>query len=183
MSGVTFHKYTDLAVVPEWAGKLDAGLDAVFFAASNTQTFADAAERARFRERWLGRYLTHDSQWAYVAASGGERVAGYLVASLDDPALAPRFSDLAYFARLAHLTKRFPAHLHINLAPSFRGAGTGSRLINQFITDARGAGAPGAHVVTSRGARNAGFYLRNGFREEGSDGEGAKEVIFLARAL
>jgi GNAT superfamily N-acetyltransferase len=160
-----------------------SGVDDVFFQSSNTQTFADAAARAAFRERWLGRFLTHDPQWAYVAVASSGRVAGYLVASLDDPALTPRFSDIPYFAAFKELTRRYPAHLHVNLAPECRGNGLGSELVARFNADAARAGCPGVHVVTSRGARNIGFYSRNGFRELGAMGEGAREVVFLGRDL
>ena len=139
--------------------------------------------RADFRERWLGRYLTHDAGWAYVAVAADATVAGYLVASLDDPARTARFSDIAYFSHFADLTKKYPAHLHVNLSAAFRNRGLGGELIERFATDAGKAGAPGVHVVTSRGARNAAFYNRNGFVEAGAHGEGAREVVFLARAL
>lgn len=159
------------------------GIDAVFFQSSNTQSFADAAARAAFRERWLGRYLHHDSQWAYVALAENGDVAGYLVGSLDDPAVSPRFDDIGYFAAFKELTRRFPAHLHVNLLPDARGAGIGGQLVARFVSDAANAGAPGVHVVTSRGARNVGFYARNGFTERGAAGEGAREVALLGRQL
>ena len=159
------------------------GLDAVFFASSNTQEFANDAARQEFRERWLGRYLRHDPNWAYVAVAANGAVVGYLVASVSDPALTPRFADIAYFSVFKDLTQRFPAHLHVNLATEFRSAGLGSRLIKRFVEDAKRADVPGVHVVTSRGSRNVAFYERNGFWEHGATGEGARAVVFLARAL
>ena len=45
---------------------LIGGIDAVFFEASNTKSFADDAARAAFRQRWLGRFLEHDAAWAYI---------------------------------------------------------------------------------------------------------------------
>lgn len=176
-----FHiqRYRDLVSDPA----LHAGIDQVFFVSSNTQVFVDDAARQEFRERWLGRYLAHDSAWAYVALSGDGTVAGYLVASLDDPATTPRFADISYFVHFANLTKAYPAHLHVNLDPAFRNHGIGSDLIARFAADAADAGVAGVHVVTSRGSRNVAFYNRNGFLEAGSHGTGAREVVFLARAL
>lgn len=162
---------------------LEAALDAVFFEASTVKTFASDAERAAFRERWLGRYLIHDPQWTYVALAGDGEVAGYLAGSIEDPALAPRFSDIAYFAAFADLTRRYPAHLHVNLAPADRNRGIGSALIQRFAADVASAGVLGVHVVTGRGARNVSFYTHNGFREAGAWGKGASEVVFLARDL
>lgn len=159
------------------------GVDAVFFDASNTKSFAEAEARAVFRERWLGRYLTHDPQWFYVAFASDGGVAGYLSGCLDDPARASRFSDIAYFAVWRDLTRQFPAHLHVNLAPQYRGSGAGSALVARFVAEAADGGAPGVHVVTSRGARNVRFYERNGFTEHGAFGAGAREVVLLARKL
>ncbi len=172
-------RYLDLGRDPA----LIAGIDQVFFESSNTQAFVDNAARAAFRERWLGRYLAHDPAWAYVAVAADATVAGYLVASLDDPALTPRFSDIPYFTHFASLTKKYPAHLHVNLGAAFRNRGLGGDLIERFATEAGKAGAPGVHVVTSRGARNIAFYNRNGFVEAGAHGADEREVVFLARAL
>jgi GNAT superfamily N-acetyltransferase len=164
-----------------------AELDEVFFEASGTKTFADEAARLSFRERWLGRYLTHDPELAFlaIAAPGQqeETLAGYLVGALDDPARAPRFADLGYFQNLADVTARYPAQLHVNLAPAWRGAGIGRDLVDAFIADARSAGAPGVHVVTSRGMRNVRFYAQCGFVELGACEWNGRELLMLGRAL
>ena len=176
---IAIHRYADIATEEA----LHTGLDAVFFESSNTQSFESAAHRATFRERWLGRYLAHDPGLVFVALDPQARVAGYIAGSVDDPAIAPRFADIGYFAEFKDLTWRYPAHLHVNIDPEFRGQGLGGRLIDTFAIAARQAGAPGVHVVTSRGARNVVFYTRNGFAEAGAAGEGAREVVFLARGL
>lgn len=178
-SGVTIHRFEDMP----GSAKLERGLDAVFFEASNTKTFADEAARRAFRERWLGRYLEHDPHFAHVAVSADGAVAGYVVGAVEDPARAARFHDLGYFQTFRDLTERFPAHLHINLAPEFRGRGLGGGLIARFIADAAAAGAAGVHVTTSRAARNVAFYERLGFEERGSTGDGASEIVFLAREI
>ena len=172
-------RFSDLAHTAELA----AGIDAVFFEASNTKTFASDAERAAFRDRWLGRYLAHDAAFARLALDSSGNVAGYVVGAIDDPALAPRFADIGYFKSFAELTRRFPAHLHVNVAPAHRGRGLGARLVGHFCDDARVAGAKGVHVVTSRDARNVGFYRGIGFTEQAAAGEGAASVVFLARPL
>lgn len=184
-SGYQIKRYADVraALTPEGCDALGRALDDIFFASSNTQSFASPQVRAEFRERWLGRYLMHDPQWAYVALTPEGAVAGYLAGCVDDPARTPRFADIGYFGTFATLTARYSAHLHINLAPHYRSGGIGSALVARFCADAVDAGALGMHVVTSRGARNVRFYERNGFREAGAMGEGPKEVVFLAKAL
>ena len=84
---------------------------------------------------------------------------------------------------LPALTRRFPAHLHINLARRFRNRGIGARLIEAFAEIARQAGAPGLHVVTGRAMRNVRFYERCGFVERGSTRRNGRELVFLGRQL
>lgn len=184
-AGLQIERYSDVlaALTADGREGLHRALDRIFFAASNTQSFASVGAREQFRERWLGRYLTHDPQWTYLALAGEGEVTGYLAGCLEDPARAQRFSDIGYFGCFAALTARYPAHLHINLADRYRSGGIGSALVTRFCADAARAGAPGVHVVTSRGARNVRFYAKNGFREAGAMGEGSKEVVFLAKGL
>jgi len=174
-----------LASYLELAAQKDIGpdLDAIFFEASNTKTFGSAVERAAFRYRWLGRYLEHDAGHAHLALNPSGDIVGYVVGALDDPARTPRFADIGYFATFRHLTDRYPAHLHVNVAPQFRNRGVGADLIRLFIADARQAGSRGVHVVTGASARNIPFYDGLGFAEVGRTGEGAREVVFLARSL
>lgn len=183
-------------------------LDRIFFQASSRQTFADAVERARFRERWLGRYLGADAGHGFAAViqddhggppcSGRCRIVGYVVGAMDNPALAPRFSDFGYGEEFLRYCAAFPAHLHINLLADHRGRGIGTRLIEAFCSHvaeasraARAAAvegqvaAPpnvcGVHVVTSANARNVGFYNQNGFKERARTGSAADALVFLAR--
>lgn len=160
----------------------EAAIEAIFFAASNTQTFDSLATRAAFRERWLGRYLRSDSQHVLLAcqeASGA--IVGYLTGCFDDPARAVRFADIGFYAQFAHLTERYPAHLHVNLDVAARSAGIGSKLVAAFVADVARAGLAGVHVVTGRGARNVSFYERAGFHERGIAASGGREVILLGR--
>ena len=110
--------------------RAEADIDRILFAASATRDFTDAGARARFRERWLGRYLTHDPRYTYVAFADDGAAVGYLVGCIEDPAGLPRFADIAYFASFAALTARYPAHLHINFDERARSQG--------FRVDARG---------------------------------------------
>jgi GNAT superfamily N-acetyltransferase len=164
-------------------GAAEREIERIFFAASGTQSFADEAARAVFRERWLGRYLAHDADKVFVALDGGGTVVGYLVGSFDDPAQTARFSDIGYFAELAHVTARYPAHLHVNLDERVRGAGVGSRLVEAFCAEASAAKMPGVHIVTGRGLRNVAFYQRLGFRERGAAVSNGRDVVMLCREL
>jgi GNAT superfamily N-acetyltransferase len=168
-TSVTIRRYLDVAR----NAALGDEIDAIFFEASNTKSFESEAARAAFRERWLRRYLKSEPQFAYLALAPSAEVAGYLVGSIDDWRSDERFRDL---------TKRFPAHLHVNLAPGFRGLGLGARLIDAFVADLKRASAPGVHVVTNAASANVRFYNRNGFFEAGRAGSN-NELVFLGRTL
>jgi GNAT superfamily N-acetyltransferase len=169
-SAIAVRRWMDVA----HSHRLLEQLDAIFFEASGTKTFADEDARSAFRERWFGRYLAQHPQWAYVALSGDGRVAGYLVGAVDE---GSGFEDFAAAAA------DFPAQLHVNLAPQFRNRGIGAILIEAFAADARRAGAKGMHVVTSADARNVRFYEREGFREHARTSVNGRELVFLGRSL
>lgn len=160
-----------------------AEVERIFFTASLRTTFADDAERAAFRERWLGRYLLHDRAHAFIARAGDSSVAGYVIGSLADPARGGRFGDLSYFADFADLTARYPAHLHINLDPAWRSQGIGARLLEAFASHAAERGAPGVHIVTGADARNVRFYDRCGFQPLRTCAWEGGTILFMGRAL
>ena len=179
---------SDVIAIQRWSDiaqreQLLPALEVVFFEASGTKSFAGKADRQAFRERWLGRYLEYDPQWAYLAFDANGKLAGYLIGSLEDPARTPRFREIGYFKEFAALTVAYPAHLHVNLTPAYRNLGIGAKLIDTFAADAARAGAKGVHVVTGGDARNIGFYVRNGFRELGRAKSNTNVVVFLGRRL
>jgi GNAT superfamily N-acetyltransferase len=165
------------------APALSAQVDAIFFEASG-RSFASDEERAAFRARWLGRYLEGGTDVLLVALDEKGAAAGYLVGAVEDPAAQARFADLDYLAGpFREQCRRYPAHLHINLAAAFRNRGLGARLIEAFAGRAAAAGAAGVHVVTAGSARNVGFYLRCGFAGQGSSRWQGRDLVFLARTL
>ena len=168
---------------PKQHPALMAQVEAIFWQTS-ARTFAPGPERDAFRERWLGRYLRGGSDVVLLALMGEDTVAGYLVGALENPAEQARFADIGYFRTdFAGLTRRFPAHLHINLAADFRSQGIGAQLIEAFAAQARRASAPGMHAVTGRGMRNVRFYTRCGFVERATALWNGREIVFLGREL
>ena len=113
---ISIRRWTE---IPD-AKALVPAVDAIFFEASATKTFADERERAAFRERWLGRYLEHEPRWAYLALDRG-RVAGYLVGSVADPVTAAQScDDSADFAALTAALSRAPARQSRTVLPQSR---------------------------------------------------------------
>ena len=178
-AGITIHRYPDRS----WSPEQIAAVDQIFFSSSATQSFANAAERAAFRERWLGRYLLVDASHAFIAIEDADRVVGYLVGGTEDIAHQARFADLWTARAFAAASARFPAHLHINIAEDRRGHGIGARLIEAFAVHAVQHGARGMHVVTSATSRNVHFYERCGFAEIDRITAGSNTVVFLGHRL
>jgi len=173
---VAICRYLDV----ERTSRFEAGIDAIFFEASNTKSFESEAARVAFRERWLGRYLRDDPQFAYLAMTTAGDVVGYLVGTIEYAALSgPKENTIAAFREA---TKRYPAHLHVNIAADYRGSGIGGRLIDTFVADARSSGVTGVHVITSATSPNVRFYNRNGFQEVARSGH-ADALVCLARML
>lgn len=163
--------------------RMIAEVDEVFFTSSGTQTFATPADRAAFRERWLGRYLRAEGDHAFVAIEATGAVVGYLVGALTDPATGDTYRDIGYFPLLAEATARYPAHLHVNVAAAYRGHGIGERLVAAFAAHAAEHAAPGVHVITGAGARNVGFYARCGFAEVHQFDWIGRPLVMLGRLL
>lgn len=160
-----------------------AAIDAIFFAASGVQTFADAPAKSAFRQRWLGLYLTDWPQHVHVAIGPDGALAGYLVGCPVDPARDPRFAEIGYFQTFASQCAAFPAHLHINLVPAARSQGLGGRLISAFAGDVARAGLPGLHIVTGQSARNVGFYQQQGFVLIAQAPWRTSTVVFMGRPV
>ncbi len=179
---VEIRRWSDVRLDPDRA-RMIADINAVFFQSSARQTFENEEEKAAFRETWLGRYLHHFPDFAFVAVDGSGRIVGYVIGSLEDPARNPLFADLELFSHFRDLTPCYPAQLHVNLAPDWRGRGVGADLVNAFSDLAHSRGAPGVHVVTARGMRNVRFYLAKGFLERGALALNGRELLFLGRDL
>jgi GNAT superfamily N-acetyltransferase len=171
-----------LILEPHWQGLLTE-IEAIFFSASNTQSFADPEEKAAFAERWLGRYLARYPEHFFVARGEAGPVVGYLAGCLESPASSGRFADITYYSEFAALCAAYPAHLHINVDAQWRRQGVGAALIEAFARHAAAAGAPGLHIVTGKAARNVAFYERNGFAVLGEAIGGSGPIVFMGRRL
>jgi GNAT superfamily N-acetyltransferase len=63
---------------------------------------------------------------------------------------------------------RWPAHLHINVAPLARGTGIADGLMNRWFDRLRETGSPGCHLQTlAENTRAVRFFERMGFAKHG----------------
>jgi GNAT superfamily N-acetyltransferase len=139
-----------------------ADLDRIFFESSATRLFSDDGERDAFRERWLGRYLRRFPNEAFVAVGAGGAV-GYLVGCLDSAGASQVFADIGYYGHFEAEYASYPAHLHVNVADGWRGAGIGGRLIEAFAGHCAAHRIKALHAVTAQASRAASFYAARGF--------------------
>jgi ribosomal protein S18 acetylase RimI-like enzyme len=64
--------------------------------------------------------------------------------------------------------ERWPAHLHVNVAPVARGTGAADGLMNRWFDRLRETGSPGCHLQTlAENTRAVRFFERMGFAEHG----------------
>ena len=140
---------------------------------------------------YVGPYLVGEPERALVV-QGPEGIAGYCLAAADTrafeawceaswwPVLRQRYpvadgdSADAEIISLFHAPPRasdavvdaYPAHLHIDLLASARGAGLGRRLVERQLADLRREGSPGVHLdVATTNANAIAFYRHLGFAD------------------
>lgn len=149
---------------------------AMFFETSNVQDFSSERAKSDFRAAWLDYYIDREPENVLIALDGDGRAMGYLTGSFNSAASLKNPQFQTFY-------KDYPAHLHINVRAPFRSGGLGADLIAAFEGRCRGAGLPGLHLVTAEGARNVGFYKRNGFSEITTCPSGDKVMLMLGKKL
>lgn len=161
-------------------------IEEILLVSANPRRVADAPSRAAFLARWLVPYtMSYPEHLLLALAEAGQdgMVLGVL-SGCPDSAEATVFRDLhPYYRLFSDLYADYPAHFHINCHPAHRGRGVGSHLARAFLARCRTAGLPGVHLVTAPGARNVGFYRRNGFTDAVERAEEARAYLFLGQRL
>jgi GNAT superfamily N-acetyltransferase len=174
-------RVTLLKDLPDWTSHLPR-VEEIFFTSSAVQQFTDDAHRARFKQRWLGRYLDNFPDSFFVAITD-DAVVGYLAGCLEDPRKNPLFADLGFYQAFAPLCASYPAHLHINVAAEARSQGVGAKLIEAFAAQVAHAKLTGLHLVTDEKSRNVRFYEQNGFKVLATTLSHGTPVVFMGRRV
>lgn len=174
------HAIVRLAELRERGAAL-AGAEAVFWQTAGTASFAGEAERAAYRDLWLGRYIAHAAGEFFLVLSPAGAVIGYLAGSLVSD--APPLPGPDYYALFPPaLMQRYPAHLHVNVQADSRSAGVGAALVRAFLDHCRRHGSPGVHAVTAAGSGSAAFFERCGLSPRARAEWRGRELAFLALA-
>ena len=147
---------------PRCAGhSIIAQIENIFFETSTKKDFKDQKERDQFKWKYLGYYLSHYPQYAWIAVKE-EQVLGYLIGM-------PFTQDHSLYQLQPHLKafeshfQAYPAHLHINCHPLAQGQGVGRGLVSKFIQQLKFEKVPGLHIMTGPASDNRKFYQKLGF--------------------
>ena len=152
----------------------------IFFESSTKKEFKDANDKEAFYDKYLGFYLKHYPELAWVAMD--DKVLGYVVAApssqRDDlMSIQPHLKEFeSYF-------EAYPAHLHINCHRDSRGKGIGGLLVKAVETGLKARNIHGVHIMTGPDAFNKKFYLKLGFDFEVLKDFHASPILFMGKSL
>lgn len=159
-------------------------------------------------EVYVGPYLVHSPEFAWVYANDADQARGYVLGVLDTrafeaaldadwwPALQAKYPLDAAIANprdrevveALHtpgrasdaLVAAYPSHLHIDMLPDVRGGGRGGAMLRTLLDALAAAGSPGVHLDVAASNENAiGFYRHFGFTP--SETEPATDSLIMCR--
>lgn len=151
-------------------------IEDIFFEASSRREFSSAEVKADFFQKWCGDYLLHFPEEFFLMIEG-EKLCGYLSGCRDSKLKTPSLNLFADFL------EKFPAHLHINFSPFYRGQNLGGQLIEHYSRFLRANGVSGVHIVTSPGMRNVKFYNKLNFHFTSERILNEKPLLFMGLNL
>ncbi len=157
-------------------------IEAIFFDSAATRSFASDAERAAFRDLWLGRYLRHCPHEFLVARDPRGGAAGYLAGALisnREPLPGPDYYD----GFPAPLIDAHSAHLHVNVRQDCRGRNIGRALVDAFRAICRERHVGGFHAVTAAESRAAAFFTGCGLNERATADWRDRRLALLVEPL
>ena len=149
----------------------------IFLDSSTQKTFADQKEKNDFIYKYLSFYKENHAEY-FLVAKRLDEVIGYICGAKDSKSQTKLFELLPHYELFREEYIKYPAHLHINLSPKARGAGVGSRLINEFEK----AVACSTHLITTPSARNRKFYTKNFYTTEIIRTFSGSELLFMGKA-
>lgn len=152
----------------------------IFFESSTKKDFKDEAEKEAFFQKYLGFYLTHFPDLAYVAV--GDRVLGYVVcAPISDGSELWKIQP--HMKEFQDQLNDFPAHLHINCHHESRGMGVGSKLILEIEKQLKALKITGLHIMTGPDSPNKAFYKKLGFTHLIEQNFHGSPILFMGKPL
>lgn len=150
----------------------------------STKTFASEKEKEAFYVKWVKVYEDHFPDLFWLEIENENKVTGYLTVCPDsEKAISLIQPSIRYYDLFADHFARFPAHLHINVAPGNQGKGIGRRLISAAVSELGNRRIHGLHLITSPTAKNVPFYRTLDFRFEIERKYSEIPLLFMGRTL
>lgn len=130
-------------------------------------------------------YTDFEPESCFVLADNNDVAQGYILCAKDCSSYAenmakfylPRILQLGHkyylmakYEILIHgfYRKKYPAHLHIDISPSFQGKGGGTALVNALKAHLKENGIEAVMLSAGEGNKGAiAFYKKNGFKTVG----------------
>lgn len=155
----------------------------IFFLSSSRQDIADEAEKEKFWHNWTSYYFSNEPDLIFVSLME-DRTIGYLMGCCDSTGASQQISQrIASYRLFDDLFPEYPAHLHMNLHPDFRGQGLGEELVQAFVSELMVRQIRGVHLVTTTSARNVRFYKKTGFEDIDQRRFRDADLLFMGRSL
>jgi GNAT superfamily N-acetyltransferase len=151
-------------VIVDFSEEFRPQLAEIFFETSTKKEFKDQKEKDVFYWKYVGFYLSHYSEFAWLAVQEG-KLLGYVLG-------IPKTQELSLYAIQPHLQafeehfKTYPAHLHVNCHVDARGKGVGKMLVLKLLGQLKDRKIPGLHIMTGPTSDNKNFYRKLGFDYE-----------------
>ena len=164
-------------VVQTYSPQDQAQVRDIFFESSSKKSFLDDEEKRGFEWKYLGCYLQHFPELAFVARNGN-KVLGYVLGSTESD-----FETQPHLSAFDDLLTKYSAHLHINCHAESRGLGVGSLLIGGLEEKLQALNCNGLHIMTGVDARNRSFYQKLGFTFEAVRNFEQRPILMMGKTL
>lgn len=161
MSEIIIFNFKDPRV--QWSD-FKSQVTAIFFESSTKKDFKNQQEKDAFEWKYLGFYLAHYPEYAWVAVKNS-KVLGYVLGMpfSQDPSL---YGIQPHMRAFEERFKKYPAHLHINCHADSRGQGVGKMLVEKILSQMKQEGVKGLHIMTGPESENRHFYKKMHFNFE-----------------
>lgn len=130
-------------------------------------------------------YTEQQSDFVFVATDDEDNAVGYVLCAPDrrdfvskmksiyipqvkkiSPAVALYFGLTFDGAKERKFVKDYPAHLHIDILPSFQRGGLGHKLVDALVAKLKSVGVSGVMLgCSANNPKGLGFYRKYGFTE------------------
>ena len=156
----------------------------------------DPAEREKVLAEYCDYYWQNEPENVFVLVDEEDKAQGYILCAEDAKKFRKGFAPYMQILRkhglktcivpwgeqliYSFFSKKYPAHLHIDIKRPFRGNGNGSQMMQTLLSHLKSKDIKGVMLIVGSGNTKAvRFYKKNGFKVLCSMGGGtvmAKEL-------